>query len=578
VTVRKPSLIPVILAAILLSPPWLAHGQSPQGDNVLKTPIVGLWLMGQSLCEGSEALPVVTPMDTGWGNYSFRRGVRTWIPGDHGAQPEQRKKEQFAFIPLVAAIHGGLGETIANGLADHLKSTLFTSGFAPVKDGAPHFLVSYAGQGGTTIEELSQADETTDPRTPAIKQQGGGYYRTSLDDARRARDQAKTQGQDFQIAALIWMQGEANGGPTGGIVPSRWRPELPRPAGQEWYRDRLLAYRKQWSDDLRAITGQPGEIPMFCYQTLGAAGEAQLMAADRDPHLILVGPHYMVPSAINSRRADIHGAAIHLSADGQRWYGEQVAKVVRRVLVEGESWQPLRPRKAWIDPARSSILVEFAVPRPPLVIEEAFLPREQSEMNGGFSSLAGFQIRDSTLAVPAITAVETESPTRVRIRFASPLRAGPGYTLSYGLSFAGKIGTIAAVRSRSSSGSQPMTEVRIDGPLPDHLKPLLAEGAFYIANTLTGEAFAEAPVRLVDQDHGSTVLTFENRERRNNVDFAAGQTLIALRPFLYGNVRDSDPETAIYPFADATYGTRAGERYPLWNWCVHFSGFPISEP
>src|SRR5690606_18925735 len=123
--------------------------------------------------------------------------------------------------------------------------------------------------------------------------------------------------------ALVWMQGEANGGAQGGIMPRRWEAELPRPAGQEWYRDQLMAYRKQWSDDLRAITGQAAEIPMFTYQTLGPAGEAQLMAADGDPFITMVGSHYMVPSAINGRRAGRYGHAIHLAADGERWYGEQ---------------------------------------------------------------------------------------------------------------------------------------------------------------------------------------------------------------------------------------------------------------
>jgi hypothetical protein len=56
-----------------------------------------------------------------------------------------------------------------------------------------------------------------------------------------------------------------------------------------------------------------------------------------------------------------------------------------------------------------------------------------------------------------------------------------------------------------------------------------------------------------------------------------GQTLTALRPFSFGNLRDSDPEKAIYRFADSAYGTRVGQSYPLWNWCVLFNQFSISE-
>ena len=541
-----------------------------------KTPIVGLWLMGQSLCDGSESLPLITPADSGWGNLAFRRGVRTWLSADHGAVPAKRTEEGFAFVPLTATENGGLGETIANGLADHLKAALAGSDAARAKAEPPHFLVAMAGQGGRMIEELSAADESTDPRTPDVKKHGGGYYQTSLDDARRARAQATARGEDFAIAALVWMQGEGNGGPTGGIVPSRWVVELARPAGQEWYRDRLIAYRQRWSDDLRAITGQAGEMPMFTYQSLGPAGEAQLMAADRDPHITMVGPHYMVPSAINSRYgAGRHGDAIHLSADGERWYGEQIAKVIRRVLVEGEAWQPLRPRKAWLESERTSVLIDFAVPRPPLILDDRFFPRQQTESGHGFSSLCGFNIRDANGGGATITAVVVESPTRIRISLAAPLAAGS--SISYGLPYAGKIGVIASVRAGPVATGQPTTELLIEGDIRERLKPLIDEGAFLVANTLTGETYAQAQARWIGEDHGATVLRIENRERRNGVDFAAGQTLIALRPFSYGNLRDSDSEPAIHRFADPAYGSRAGQPYPLWNWCVLFTQFPIAE-
>ncbi|MDZ4289762.1 MAG: phosphate ABC transporter substrate-binding protein [Prosthecobacter sp.] len=542
------------------------------------TDINGLWFMGQSLGEGSESLPVVTPTDTGWGNYAFKRGVRTWAQGDHSTDPEGRSKSDFTFVSLTAAANGGLGETIANGVADHLKAAFVRSTTAPARPAPPHFLVAYAGQGGRTIEELSIADESTDPRTPTVKQGGGGFYKTSLDDARRAAQQAKAQRQDFFIAALLWMQGEANGGPTGGIVPSRWKSEIPPPEGQHWYRDRLLAYRKQWSTDLIAITEQKGEIPMFTYQTLGPAADAQLMAADTDPFLYLVGPHYAVASALNSRTTlGRYGAAIHLSADGQRWLGEQFAKVIRRALAEREDWQPLRPRKAWIDASRTSVLVDFAVPRPPLVIDDEFLPLQQSALGKEFSTLCGFRVRNPAGAVPPMTAVEVESPTSVRIKLASPLSQGVGYTLSYGSPFAGVLGLISTIRPGPMSADQATTELLVKDIAATRLKLLVDEGAFYVMNTEPGAALAQATIRHTHEESGFTVLRFENRELRNSVPFAAGQTLSALRPFSYGNVRDSDSEPAIYPFADATYGNRAGRPYPLWNWCVLFNDLAIAE-
>ena len=546
----------------------------------LKQDIVGLWLMGQSLCEGAESLPLVTPTDGGSGNLMFQRGVRTWSYGKFCDKPQERPAQQFSFVPLAATKNGGLGETIANGLADHLKARAFRSQLneSKLKTDAPHFLAAYAGQGGRFIDELSSLDQSTDPRTPKSRQHGGGYYKTSLDDARRAKAQANRMGKNFSIAALFWMQGEANAGPTGGINPNRWaKKELTRPAGQEWYRDRLIHYRKQWSNDLQKITGQAGEIPMFTYQTLSPAGEAQLMAADLDPHITMVGPHYMVPSAVNSRYADRYGDPIHMSADGERWFGEQTAKVVHRVLNEGQAWQPLRPRKAWIAPDRTSLLVEFHVPRPPLVLDETFLPREQYPSGNKFQSLYGFQIRNAARAIMYIKSIELESATRIRINLVSPLKAGTTYTLSYGLPYAGQMGTIVGTRKGPMVADQPTTELLIKGNLIHQLKPLIAEGAFYVTNMLTGDTYARAPIRHVDEKEGMTVLRFENRERRNNRDFAVGQTLTTMRGFSFGNLRDSDPEKAIYQFADAAYGTRTGQPYPLWNWCVLFNQFPISE-
>lgn len=561
----------LFLLFIAVSVSLAIHGFSEepsQGGLVRENDIAGLWLMGQSLCEGSQSLPIVTSTDSKWGNYRFKCGVRTWAIGDFSNDPEARPDEQFVFVPLAAKKSGGLGETIANGFADHLKATLPKS--------AP-FLVAYAGQGGRMIDELSEIDQSTDSRTPESRQHGGGYYKTSLDDALRAREQAKALGKGFSIAALVWMQGEGNGGPTGGIIPSRWDIELPRPAGQNWYRDRLIAYRKKWSHDLRAITGQVGEIPMFTYQTLGAAGEAQLMAADSDPNITVVGPHYMVSSGINSRYSERYGAAIHLSADGERWYGEQVAKVVRRVLAEDEKWQPLRQRKAWIDSDRRSVMIAFHVPRPPLVIDNSFLPRQQYRVGDGYSSLGGFRIRSSAGDGPLISSIEVDSPHVIRIRLTSPLKSDTEYNVSYGLPYAGQMGSIASIREGAPIGGQPTTEILIEGDVRKQLQSLPSEGAFNVSNMETPGKYTRATIRQVDEENGSTILRFENRELRDGVIFEEGQTLTALRPFPYGNLRDSDSEKAIYQFADPEYGNRFGQPYPLWNWCVLFQKFPISE-
>lgn len=528
--------------------------------------ISGIWMMGQSLCDGSESLPVVTSEDSGWGNLTFQRGVRTWLPKDNSATPELRPAELFKLVPLRAQTNGGLGETVANGMADHWQSERYGNDKARASQAASRFLVACAGQGGRQIQELSSTDLSTDARTPESRRHGGGYYRTSLDDARRAVTHAKEMGTAFRIAALYWMQGEGNGGPTGSLVPTRWDAELPRPEGLAWYRDQLIAYRKQWSADLCAITGQGGELPMFTYQTLGPAGEAQLMAADADQNIWLVGPHYAVPSAINSRtKPGRHGDPIHLSADGERWWGEQVGKVMRRVLDRGEDWQPLRPRSAKIAPGRDSILLDFTVPRPPLVLDMAFLARQEIATNGGFTSLAGFRVHDSAGKPLTLTSVEVVAPTQVRLRLSQSLPADKTCRVSYGHPYAAALGPIASLRT----GAEQKAEIILAVSVSAQLKPLLAEGAFFVAN-LTGPPTRVA-IRAVSEVNSVTVLQYDPAELRNGVPFEAGQSLVAQRSFSYGNLRDSDPEASVHTFADAAYGTRAGQPYPLWNWCMLFS-------
>ncbi len=548
--------------------------------------IQGIWLMGQSLCEGAESVPLVTTVDAGLGNYSFARGVRTWIAGDNAATPEKRPDEQFAFMPLKAAVYGGLGETIANGMADSIKAGWRLHGMGgpvpgqPPQWELPHILVAYAGQGGRQIQELSLADISTDPRTPENRRHGGGYYRTSLDDARRAVKQAHARGEKFEMAAFCWMQGEANGGPTGGIKPTRWDDEMPRPQGQEWYRDQLIAYRKQWSADICAITGQSNEIPMFTYQTLGPAGEAQLMAADKDPNIHMVGSHYAMPSALNSKRAGgIYGDPIHLAADAERWLGQQFGKVIQAVRYTGSDWEPLRPKRAWVETGGMSVLMEFKAPHPPLVLDETFLPRQESTMSGGYASLHGFQLRDGQGVVYPIIAVEVDAPTRLRLRFGNPLPMRAKLRINYGNPNAGKLGAIAAFRKGPVEDGQPTMEMVLKGSPVANLMPLRDEGAFFAANTAPGRAATRVPVRKVIVEDGDTFLRFETRELRNGVAFNAGQTIIAQRAFTYGNLRDSEigAEECPYRFSDASYGTRAGQRYPAWNWCVLFTGFPVEE-
>ncbi len=79
----------------------------------------------------------------------------------------------------------------------------------------------------------------------------------------------------------------------------------------------------------------------------------------------------------------------------------------------------------------------------------------------------------------------------------------------------------------------------------------------------------------IPRKEGLACCRYETHELRNGMPFAVGQTDVAQRSFSHGNLRDSAPDGPLYTFGDASYGTRAGQRYPLWNGCVLFSDFDL---
>jgi hypothetical protein len=225
-----------------------------------------------------------------------------------------------------------------------------------------------------------------------------------------------------------------------------------------------------------------------------------------------------------------------------------------------------------LEAGRESIVIMFIVPRPPLVIDTTFIARQEVAIEGGFTSLAGFRMRGGDGRTLTLSSIDIVSPTSVRIRFAKALPAGEQCRVSYGHPFSSALGTIAAIQ-KASNGDEEMVLTR---SFAKELKPLSDEGAFFVTNT--SGTNTRVPIRGVREEKGVSVLRYEPRELRNETPFSVGQAVVAQRAFSYGNLRDSDPERSVYTFGDASYGTRAGQVYPLWNWCVLFSDYDVEEP
>src|SRR5690606_9114175 len=137
--------------------------------------------MGQSLGAGEQSLPIVTDKPTGFGNYRFTMGTHTWNNNYHPGSPELRSNNNFLFVPLTALQRGGEGETIANGMCDQLSETT-----AELLKNS-QFLFSFAGQGGRYLRELDKRHDDANDIRAGKRQSGGGYYKTSVDDIKRAK-------------------------------------------------------------------------------------------------------------------------------------------------------------------------------------------------------------------------------------------------------------------------------------------------------------------------------------------------------------------------------------------------------
>jgi hypothetical protein len=517
--------------------------------------------MGQSLASGEDAFPVVTIADTGYGNFQFKRGVHTWRVQQpaYCVAPQTRPDGDFELVRIVGGeIATTTGETIASGLVDSLKRSLSASA-------GTRFLFSFAGVGNKRLRDLDKRhDDTTDPRS--LDPTPGGFYKTSIDDVRRAKAQADANGWTYEVSAITWMQGEKNND----LRLDDWDIPLDRASFLAAYAQDLIVLKNDWNSDILSITQLSHRIPMFSYQTLDAiSGQAQLLASDMDPEIYVVGPTYYMYSALNSvnQLSGAWGNFIHLTGDSERWLGAQFAKVMKKVLIDKQPWQPLRPTAAWASSDRKTIFVQYHVPVPPIVIDTSFMP---AAAGAGLFILGG----------PSIASASVYSSDTIALNLESPLPSVGAFTLEY----ASEHGTAVAlslphgalsVSARAASQNGPASfEVVIGGDIRAQLAAILLHGVFYLQNDSSEADYTRGVIRNVYLDGDrNTVLEGNVREINNGVAFQAGQPLSITMVWPYGNIRDSDNKQSIYQFTD---GPRAGQPYPLWNWSVGFEGLMIA--
>lgn len=307
---------------------------------------------GQSLALGLGGVPLLSTTQP-FGNLTFKKGL-IW----GGQDPDDD------FAPLVESSQ----ETMSSGLANALSWWTLPKPLVT--------LVSVHGYNGAPYRDLAPG--------------GRGFYEIGIASVRRGQALATARGLSYAVGAVTVVHGESDAD-----------------EGSTHYADDLFAWQAAYERDVRAITGQPGPIPMLITQT-SSHPSSDVVLAELDAHvrssgrIVLVGPKYHLS----------YFDLVHLDSEGYRWMGEMYARVYQRVVIEHGVWEPLRP----VDVRRDGreVRVSMLVPVPPLRIGKG---------------PTGLSFTDGTAAPPSIAYVHVEPPdTLVVVLDRAPAGAG---TLSY---------------------------------------------------------------------------------------------------------------------------------------------------
>jgi hypothetical protein len=229
---------------------------------------------------------------------------------------------------------------------------------------------------------------------------GTKYYANGMAQVAAGAALAKQQGKTYVVRAVTTVHGESD-----------------HADRSTRYAQDLLEWQTDYERDVQAITGQTEAVPMFESQIsswtrmMGGTETSGIPAAQLEAHvksrakdgalaalggIFLVGPKYHLPYSSDG---------VHLSMEGYRHMGEDYAKAYKRVVIDRQPWEPLRPIAVTREGA--VITIKLVVPAPPIVLDTTLVTDP-----GHF----GFEYFDAAgTSTPAITAVEIAGPDTVRI-------------------------------------------------------------------------------------------------------------------------------------------------------------------
>lgn len=321
---------------------------------------------GQSLSVGVASTPALTTTQP-YSNLMLTGGA-----GGIGAGG--------SFTPLVES---GV-ETISSAMANTITANDTGNDF--------DVAVSLHGVSGYTYSQLKK---------------GTGPYANGMNQVTNAKSAAIALGRTSRVIGVTTIHGETDN--YNGVSGATYQGYL-----EEWQND--------YETDVKAITGQTGTIPLFLDQMSSfmssyandATSEIpiyQLYAAEDNPgKIVLVAPKYYF------NYSDRH----HLTGASSRWLGEYYGKVIKKVMIDHESWRPLSPDSA----VRSGniIYANFHVPAGSLTFDTTLV---SARTNKGFeyydstasATISNVEIVDSDTVKVTLSGTPTGSNQRLRYAY-----------------------------------------------------------------------------------------------------------------------------------------------------------------
>lgn len=328
--------------------------------------------MGQSLAVGVSADTTTLSTTQPYSNRMF---------GDAGVQivplvePCWRTQPSGG-SPSIETLHGGLA---------NLWSELVNAGNPDA-----HVVLNTAmGYGGVSYDALKKAG--TKP-----------CYQVALENVRAAMRICRG---GYTVDALCLIHGENEHGDSNAT-----------------YDDDIAELQGDFDTDVKAITGQASDVPLFQGQmsswtyyddTTSIIHGLQWQAAKDNAHVHLVCPKYMLP---------YDSSGLHLTPAGYRQLGEYYAKAIDAVVTDAGAWTPLQP--ATCSRSGAVVTLTFDIPVGNLVLDTGYVSNPGNYGFEWFDNGDGNVVTISSVALSAgnteveITLSDTPTGTGQQVRYA----------------------------------------------------------------------------------------------------------------------------------------------------------------